>query len=1334
MGDSLPGTCMKSSSLPRILPFLIGAVFPLTPLRAGDWPTYLRDNARDGATEESLPIPLAPAWSLEPPELPQKAWTGPDGRVMEGMKIRSRMTFDDAFHVAVVGGKLYYGSSVDHQLRCVDLATGKTLWTFFTGGPVRLAPTVYEGKVYFGSDDGQAYCVGAEDGKLVWSHRPGPRDERILGRQQMVSRWPVRTGILIHPDAEHGAVAYFGAGIFPHEYVYLAAVKASDGKPVWQLDNISEDNAERNDLSPQGYLLAHENILVVPSGRSLPAVFDRRTGEFLHKDKHAWRSTAGGVVGGTQALLADGQIFSWGAHHILAMDEKTGAVGYGWFAGHQLAISGPAAFAANGTEIARLDREVYAEASRVRHTLEADMAALSTKLRSAKEPDLSRMKAELKEKQAAYASQGEKGYVWKVPSTHEAQLVVAGNQLVSGGKDEVAIHDAATGKLLWHAAVDGEARGLAVADGRLIVSTTKGDIICFAPGESGKSEAPPLAAPSKDSPFPVDGLTQRYADAAQAILDATGVNKGFCLVLGNEQGRLAWELANRSELEIYAVESDPVKVDAARNLLGRTHWYGNRISIHGGDLNALPYPNYFANLVVSDTLVLTGALPAGLSPKSVARHVKPIGGLVCLGPGKTADLHAWLTGMDLESQGAKLSESGDYALLQRASLPGAGSWSHQYGEAGNTACGYDYRVNGNLGVLWYGDPGEGQMVNRHDGAVGPLAINGRLFAQGEDRIMAYDAYNGRFLWERENPASIRTGVFQNQNPGNLVASDDSLFFMERDKCIQLDAATGKEQAAHLLPEGARDGTHQWGFVAYQNGILYGTATVREELEQKDRRRGRRTEDSTDGILAIDVATGKHLWHYKGQTIEHQTVAVGDDAVYFIDSTITAEQRQAILLQDKARYQNLKPEEAVKAEAELKKQDLRLAVAIDSRTGKKLWEQAVDVTDCSEVGTGGGKLTLLFRNNVLVLCGANANGHYWQQFLSGEFSQRRLLALSATDGKKMWSKDANYRHRPIIVSDEIIAEPWGFDLYTGKQKTRKNPLTGEDEAWSLMRSGHHCGMLAGSPNLLTFRSGFTGFYDLKEDAGTQHFAGHRTGCWINAIPANGLISIPESSAGCVCLFSISSTIVMEPREDRGDWAIFSSTGAKTPVKEAAFNLGAPGDRRDPEGRIWLAYPRPAPERDTGLNLALDFAPAFVKGGGWVARSTDAAAVDVSSQKGAAPAWVYTSWANGLTKASLPLLGENDPPATYRVRLHFGAPGKDAADSPAGAPRHFALRLQGKTVAEDIVVANGSPAAKVLEFDNIEVTRTLDIEEEAAPGTASSADHLPVLNGVEVVRQN
>ena len=79
-------------------------------------------------------------------------------------------------------------------------------------------------------------------------------------------------------------------------------------------------------------------------------------------------------------------------------------------------------------------------------------------------------------------------------------------------------------------------------------------------------------------------------------------------------------------------------------------------------------------------------------------------------------------------------------------------------------------------------------------------------------------------------------------------------------------------------------------------------------------------------------------------------------------------------------------------------------------------------------------------------------------------------------------------------------------------------------------------------MMFFRSGFIGYYDLYEDSGTRHFAGQRLGCWVNAIPGNGLVVIPEASAGCVCLFSITSTVVLEPREDRDPaWGIYSVAG-------------------------------------------------------------------------------------------------------------------------------------------------------------------------------------------------
>jgi outer membrane protein assembly factor BamB len=93
--------------------------------------------------------------------------------------------------------------------------------------------------------------------------RGEPAEEWLLARGEMVSRWPIRTGVLV----DRG-VAYFGAGIFSHDDVFLYAVKAADGSLVWKQDNVSSLDAVRNDLSPQEYLLASDDFLVVPSGRS----------------------------------------------------------------------------------------------------------------------------------------------------------------------------------------------------------------------------------------------------------------------------------------------------------------------------------------------------------------------------------------------------------------------------------------------------------------------------------------------------------------------------------------------------------------------------------------------------------------------------------------------------------------------------------------------------------------------------------------------------------------------------------------------------------------------------------------------------------------------------------------------------------------------------------------------------------------------------------------------------------------------------------------------------------------------------------------------------------
>jgi outer membrane protein assembly factor BamB len=628
--------------------------------------------------------------------------------------------------------------------------------------------------------------------------------------------------------------------------------------------------------------------------------------------------------------------------------------------------------------------------------------------------------------------------------------------------------------------------------------------------------------------------------------------------------------------------------------------------------------------------------------------------------------------------------------------------------------------------LWYGDPGPGEMVNRHEGAVGPLAVNGRLIVQGQFSVMAYDAYNGMFLWEYENAETYRTGVFQNHNSGNLIASDDSVFVMEGSKVVELDIGTGKLKATHLLPVEKRK-EYEWGFIAYQDGQLIGTATVRKQLVALLKKRGKGVEDMTDGIFAIDVKTGKHLWSFEGKNIEAPTIAIAPGKVYFIDSAITMEQREAIMLKEKDKLKDLKGAEAKAAEARLKKLDVRLAVAIDAKTGKQLWARPVDVTNCSKIGIGGGNLTLMVSQDVLVLGGANANGHYWKQFVEGDFKIRRLVALSAKDGELLWAKDANYRIRPLIVGSKVIAEPWAFDLFTGKQIMRKNPLTGQEEPWSIIRSGHHCGMLVGCPNLLLFRSGSTGYYDLYHDSGTQHFAGHRIGCWINALPANGLVLIPESSAGCVCQFSLEATITLGPRKTKHSWTIFSSTGQTTPVEHLSLNLGAPGDRKDGHGQLWLAYPRPKPERVTALDLKLSLAETFTKGGSF--ESVSSQFVDVASLN--APDWLFTSWAQGLKQLKIPVRGEKDGPASYTVRLYFAEVAKDAKPG----QRVFDVKIQGKTVLKnfDPVAARKDEQTAILhEVEGIQVETDLLIELIPTQESTDPA-RMPILNALEVIRE-
>ena len=245
---------------------------------AADWPTFNNDPQRSGVTTEQLSFPLATVWAYEPSLPPCAAWPEPG-------KELHRMDFDYAFQPVMAGGLVYFGSSSDDTVRALNAATGELVWRFATEGPVRFAPAVVRGKVYVVSDDGCAYCLEAKTGSLVWRFRAAPDQDRILGNGRVIARHPCRSGVLVDDN-----VVYLTAGMWPTEGIYVYALDAASGKELWCNDSSGDIYVDLphagatgfSGVAPQGYLLASDDVLLVPTGRSVPAAFYRRTGRLLY--------------------------------------------------------------------------------------------------------------------------------------------------------------------------------------------------------------------------------------------------------------------------------------------------------------------------------------------------------------------------------------------------------------------------------------------------------------------------------------------------------------------------------------------------------------------------------------------------------------------------------------------------------------------------------------------------------------------------------------------------------------------------------------------------------------------------------------------------------------------------------------------------------------------------------------------------------------------------------------------------------------------------------------------------------------------------------------------
>ncbi|MHC4172218.1 MAG: outer membrane protein assembly factor BamB family protein [Planctomycetota bacterium] len=230
------------------------------PESAADWPTFRANNQRTTTSQAVVADTNSLLWRTKPSALAGVRLTAP---------------------VAVGGLVLLAGS--DGVVRALDADTGRQQWKAYTGGEIRIPPTIWKGRALVGSGDGWVYAFEAATGRLLWRFRAAPAERNIPVYGKLLSTWPAASGVLV----EDGT-AYVAAGLVNYDGTYVYALDAATGNVQWCNDTSGHLDPEANTgVSVQGHLLLYEDKLYLAGGNAVsPAIYDIRNGRCLNDPAH----------------------------------------------------------------------------------------------------------------------------------------------------------------------------------------------------------------------------------------------------------------------------------------------------------------------------------------------------------------------------------------------------------------------------------------------------------------------------------------------------------------------------------------------------------------------------------------------------------------------------------------------------------------------------------------------------------------------------------------------------------------------------------------------------------------------------------------------------------------------------------------------------------------------------------------------------------------------------------------------------------------------------------------------------------------------------------------
>lgn len=1170
------------------LRFLLAAVLTTTcvdAIASDDWPQWRCDAGHTAASSNQLPGKLRLQWSRKF-DAREQVWD-------EALN-HDLMPYDRIFEPIISNGRMFVGFNDADKVVALNLADGRELWSYYTDGPVRFPPVVWKDRVICVSDDGALHCVDAADGSLIWKRRGGPSDRKVLGNERVISAWPARGGPVISDDT-----VYFAASIWPFMGTFIYAIDPTDGDVLWVNDATSADYIKQPHsapsfagVAPQGTLVVSGDRLIVPGGRSVPAVLDRTTGRQEYFDFNA-----GGKGNGGSLVVARGDEFY--VHTRLR-----------GVRGHNLKDGKKTAFLIN--EPVLTDQLVYTAMMRDETPVVRAYDVLDVDKKT------------------------QKKLVWEVEVDGRGDLILAGDTLYAAGDEAItAITLAGEPRKTPHVGasikIDGSVQRLLAANQRLTAVTLDGQIHVFGE-ESGSGSA------LVDSDPAINPLERTDADDefAKSLLHNIGATNGYALWFGEDNPARIAAVLGASKLRLVVVNQDAASVDRLRRTFDAVGLYGKRMTAHVGTPKSFHAPPYIASAVIVGEQFAPTLATDQQELKTAFDSVRPYGSsLIVLHEGPVpAAFSDVLKQASLENVEVRVGDN--RVILQRVgALTGAANWTHQYGDVANTVKSDDSRVKLPLGLLWFGGSSNADVLPRHGHGPPEQVVDGRLYVEGHNSLSCRDVYTGRVIWHRAFKDLGMSGIYfddtykdtpldtaynQVHIPGangrgtNYVVTSEAVYLAIGGDCLVLSPSSGKVVKTISLPK--RNGQQpQWGYIGVYDDVLLagnGFANFRtrhslnftesdDKLSKNGKGFGSKSFDTSAsaGLVAFDRHSGKQLWQLDAKhSFLHNGIAVGDDTVFCLD-------RLPKPIEDKlARRGTAAPE------------TYRI-VAVDVQTGARKWENSERIF--------GTWLSYSDDHQLLLQAGASASDRLKSEVGGG------MSVHNAADGTIKWRNDKRNYSGPCILHGSTILtnansyklSSGAFNLLDGSPVLTTNPLTGEEQEWQVCRA-YGCNSIIASENLLTFRSGAAGYYDLNSRSGTGNLGGFKSGCTSNLVVANGVLNAPDYTRTCSCAYQNQTSLGLVHMPEMEMWTINHEARLTKPgsrLERIGVNFGAPGDRMDDSGTLWMEWP-PVGGEHADLKILIEGTPD------WYRTSS-------LRLEGDSPAWIGASGVTNAERITIPM---------------------------------------------------------------------------------------------------